>query len=66
MNFSRTLKELRKDINLSQSQLANSLNVDQTTIKNWELGINETDFTMLCKIAKFFNVTVGQLLGVED
>ena len=66
MSFNLILKELRKERNLSQSQLASVLSVDQTTIKNWEHGINETDFKMLCKIANYFEVTVGQLLGEEE
>ena len=66
MNFAERIKELRLEKGLTQKQLAEIFNVDQTSIRNWENDINETDFKTLVKLAKFFDVTVGYLLGAED
>lgn len=51
---------------MTQQQLASILNVHQTTIKDWENGLNETDFSTLVKIADFFAVSVDYLLGREN
>ena len=64
--FSQRLKELRKIERLSQQKLALILNVTPNCISNWEMGRREPDFDTLVAIAKFFDVTCGYLLGVED
>lgn len=64
--FGNVLKELRKEKNLLQQDLANAFNVTKTTISRWELGKQEPDFDMLIKIAKYFGVSTDFLLGLED
>ena len=64
--FRYRLKELRIERGLTQQQLADYLDVDRTTVMKWERGERETNFTMLIKIAKFFQVTTDYLLGVSD
>lgn len=66
IKFSERLKELRIEKNLTQSQLAAFLSVDQRSISNWEKGIREPDFKMLAVIAHFFEVSSDYLLGLED
>lgn len=65
-NFSTRLKELRISRNITQSELAEYLSVDQRTISNWECGINEPNFDVLIKIAKYFDETTDSLLGLSD
>lgn len=36
MNFAETVKVVRKQLNLSQQELANALNVSFSTINRWE------------------------------
>ena len=38
MNFSETLKFIRKQLNLTQEQFARELNVSFSTINRWENG----------------------------
>lgn len=64
--FIERLKELRKEKNLSQAQLANDLQVSQRSISSWETGFRRPDFETLIAIAKYFNVTTDYLLGVGD
>jgi len=66
MTFSITLKNLRNENSLTQKQLGDILGISQEAIRGWENQGKEPSFEILCKIAKVFNVTVGQLLGVED
>lgn len=59
------IKFLRKQKKLSQSELAEILNVEQTAISRWELGKTAPDLRSIEKMAEFFEVTVDQILGRE-
>lgn len=60
------LKELRKQHNITQFELASALNVAKTTIAAYEQEVNEPSSTMLEKLADYFNVTIDYLLGRSD
>jgi len=66
MLFGKVLRELRLDKGLTQKQLAEMFNVHHTTIRDWEIRGKEPSYETLCKLAEFFDVPVGYLLGVED
>jgi len=61
--FSERLKSLRKEIDLSQSQLAEILGSTQRNISYWELGTTEPDMRTLWRIADYFQVSVDYLIG---
>ena len=56
-------KELRKEKGLTQIELAQRFQIDQTTVSKWELGRAIPDVSMLCKLSDFFDVSVDYLLG---
>lgn len=64
--FSERVKELRTDEGLTQIELAAKLNVTNSSVCDWERGRVETSLEMLVAIAKFFEVSVDYLLGLED
>lgn len=64
--FGIRIKELRESKGLSQVELADIFCVTKQTISAWEKNIQETDFTLLIAIAKFFEVTTDYLLGEEN
>lgn len=64
--FKERLKELRTEKRLSQTELARALNVSQRSISSWETGFREPNFDTLEAIARFFEVTAGFLLGLEE
>lgn len=64
--FGERLKELRQEKSLTQKVLAESFDVRQSTIADWERGIMETDFQTLVKLALFFKVSTDYLLGLEN
>ena len=66
MKFSTTLRELRKEHKLTQKQLAEKLNLTEHAVRFWEIRGQQPSLEVICKIAEIFNVTVGQLLGVEE
>lgn len=57
------LKKLRKDRDMTQSELANILGVSPSTIGMYEQGRREPDSKTLLNMAKFFNVSTDYLLG---
>lgn len=66
MQFNDRLKELRKEKQLSQIQLAKELQVSQRSISSWETGFRQPDFDTLKALAKYFGVTTDYLLGISD
>lgn len=52
----RTIKELRKENNLTQGQLADGLGVDMRTIRRWEYHQSKVPNTKRKFIAKYFNI----------
>lgn len=57
------LKEKRENCNLSQKDLAEKLNVTQSTIAMWETGKALPRADKLPVLAKIFNCTVDELLS---
>lgn len=64
--FGQTLKQLRKSRDLTQSELAEILNLSQSQIKNWETGRFQPDIQTLASIASFFNVSLDVLVGFSN
>ena len=60
------LKELREGKKETQQQLSIILNVSQTMISRYELGIAYPDIETLIAIAQHYHVSVDYLLGVSE
>lgn len=65
MNVGNIIKDLRKEKNLTQSQLAEMLFTSQDTVSLWERGKSLPDVTTIVRLTKIFNVTSDYLLGIE-
>lgn len=61
--FKEILKELRKEKDISQTELAKSLKLARSTIAQYETGDRTPDYDTLKKIADYFNVSTDYLLG---
>lgn len=59
------IKELRENLNLTQTELGKKLNLSQITISGYERGYRDPDLETLLKLAKFFNVSIDYLLGAS-
>jgi len=66
MNFSEKLKSLRKEKDLTQTELGKIFNLSKQTISSYENGGSSPDKEMLQEIADFFGVSVDYLLGRTD
>jgi methanogenic corrinoid protein MtbC1 len=62
-SFGQQLRGIRKDRGLRQKDLAEALQVAQTTIANYEQGARFPDETTLHRLADFFGVSLDLLLG---
>jgi len=66
MKLAEILRELREEKEISQKQLSDKTGISKSAIARWELSQSEPTASALIVLANFFNVTVGQLLGIED
>ena len=64
--FSKRIKELRQEKNLSQQALAKVLSTTNSTVCDWECGRTEPSLEMLVKISDYFGVCTDYLLGRKD
>ncbi len=66
MEFNEKLQELRKQKGLTQEELAQSLFVSRTAVSKWESGRGYPSIDSLKEIAKFFSVTIDELLSGDE
>ena len=66
MEFNEKLQNLRKSKGLTQEELAQALFVSRTAISKWESGRGYPSIDSLKAIAKFFCVTIDELLSSEE
>jgi len=65
MHIGLRIKSYRQEAQITQKELANKLNVDQTTISSWETGRTEPCIGQADEIANALGITKQKLLGVE-
>lgn len=66
IKFSENLKKLRKEKKLTQEELAGFFHISSQTLSKWERGDSTPDITMLPTIAGFFQISVDELLGMDE
>ena len=66
MEFHEKLQELRKRKGLTQEELAVYLYVSRAAVSKWESGRGYPNIDSLKAIAKFFGVTVDELLSSHE
>lgn len=64
--FAKRLRELRLEAKLSARQVGAGIGVAHSTIIRWENGIRVPDALDLIALAKFFNVSINYLCGLEN
>ena len=66
INIAANLKRLRKQRELTQEDLANFIGISSQAVSKWECGDGYPDITFLPVLASFFEVTVDELLGMDN
>lgn len=66
MNIYQRLRDLREDMDLNQTQIANYLGIKQTQYSRYELGKQTMTIDKYIKLAQFYNVSIDYLCGLID
>ena len=59
------LKELRKEKNITQEELAEQMGVSRRTVSRWETGSNMPDMDVLIDISDFYEIDLREILDGE-
>lgn len=62
MTLGNRIKKLRKELNLSQKELADKLYVTDKALSSWENGRTEPDIDTLLKMSEIFNCNISYLI----
>lgn len=62
----KNIKNLRARNNVTQEKLADYLSVSYQAVSKWERNEAYPDITLLPTLARFFNTTTDELLGVDN
>ncbi len=61
--FASREKQLRKEANMTQKQLADKLGVTRTCVANWETGARAPQKDIIAKLSVMFGVSADYLFG---
>jgi transcriptional regulator with XRE-family HTH domain len=64
--FHERLISLRKEREITQTELAQVMGKKRSTISGYEIEGKQPDFDTLCRLSEYFEVTVDYLLGRSD
>lgn len=60
------LKLIRKQRKINQLKVATDLNISREALSHYENGKRSPDVSMLCKLSKYFNVSIDFLINGEE
>lgn len=63
--FGERLKSLRKERNLTQTQLAEAVGMTQSRIYKYEKGFQRVPMNVLQTFANYFEISMSELIGLE-
>ncbi len=66
LKLGEKIKRLRSQRELTQEQLADILGVSAQAVSRWENDSTYPDITLLPTIASYFEITLDELMGMED
>lgn len=64
--FGENLKSLRKQRNLTQTELGSHIGLSKAVVSKYENGLGYPTYDILIRFANFFGVTTDYLLGVAQ
>ena len=66
LNLSENLKQLRKNKNLTQEDVASELGVSFQAVSRWENGLSYPDIELLPRISALFDVSMDTLFDMDS
>ena len=64
-NIGSIISTLRKEKNMTQSELANKMNVTDKAVSKWERNISCPDINSIPKLAEILDVSVEEVLNAK-
>ena len=64
--ITENIRFYRKQLGMTQSELAVKLCGKKSLVSNYENGHSTPDIITLCKLAKIFDITLDELVGWSD
>lgn len=65
MRFGDRLRNLRLSREMTQQELADTLNISQSAVAAYEKNVREPNFAMIQRIADYFGVTLASMIPSE-
>jgi transcriptional regulator with XRE-family HTH domain len=59
------LKQARKDVKLTQKQVAEKFNMTQQQYSRFENGVFELNYTQILELCKLYNITPNELFSLD-
>lgn len=66
MKYAQRIRELREDKDLTQSDIAKLLQINQTVYSRYENDRNQMPIHHLISLCLFYNVSADYILGLPD
>lgn len=66
LHIGKNIRQLRRERNLTQEEVAAHLGISFQSISKWERGDGYPDITMLPALANYFGTSVDELLGMNE
>lgn len=63
-DLGKILKQRRKEKEITQKDVAERLQVEQSLVSSWERGLRSPSFLNIYKLCQLFEVTLDELLGL--
>ena len=63
MKLGEKIAQLRKDKNMTQSELAEKMCITDKAVSKWERDISHPDVRTIQKLAQIFDVSIEELMG---
>lgn len=60
------LKEIRENLDITQTELADYLCIKQNTYSQYENGQRQIPLELLIKLARYYNTSTDYILGLTD
>lgn len=66
MNYYQRLRDIREDNDLTQTQVAEILNIQQTQYSRYERGAVQMSIDKYIALAKYYNISLDYITGIID
>ncbi len=66
MNIGCVIKKYRKELGITQEEMANRLGVTTPAVNKWENGNSKPDIELLSPIARLLNISLDTLLSFQE